>query len=250
MKPDPKRIRFSLSLHNHLVMAHDSSETFVLSLGGSLISVDGKIDDSFLKKFISLITAQVRQGRKFIIVCGGGWTCREYNRALSSIAKPNNRELDFLGIEVTRLNANLVRLAFGNRAHSEIVVDPTAPLRTNKSIIIGAGWKPGRSTDYDAVLLAKKFHAGTIVNLTNTSFVYNRDPKKYSDARPLREISWKEYRKLVGSKWVPGSNLPFDPIASKLAHESGLRVIVTNGGRLDNLKKILDGGRFRGTVID
>ncbi|OIO51778.1 UMP kinase [Candidatus Uhrbacteria bacterium CG_4_10_14_0_8_um_filter_58_22] len=230
-------------------MAHDGSETFILSLGGSLISVDGKVDNSYLKKFLALVTAQVRRGRKFIIVCGGGWTCREYQRALSSVVKPTPHELDFLGIEVTRLNANLVRLAFGSSAHSEIVIDPTAPLRTSKPIIVGAGWKPGCSTDYDAVLLARKFHAGTIVNLTNIGFVYDRDPKRYPDARPLREVDWKEYRRLVGSKWVPGSNLPFDPIASKLAHESGLRVIVADGGRLDNLRKILDGERFRGTVI-
>ncbi|MFH2062732.1 MAG: UMP kinase [bacterium] len=230
-------------------MAKSSSETFVLSLGGSLINPDGRVDDRYLGRFRSLILAQVKLGRKFAIICGGGSLAREYQRASSAVVRLTSRELDLLGIEATRMNGHLVRTVFRDMAHPEMVLNPTLPLRVRHSIVVSAGWKPGCSSDYEAVLLAKKLAASTVINLTNIDYVYDRDPKRHPDARPLKEMGWKEYRKLVGSKWVPGSNLPFDPVASKLAHESGLRVIIADGGRLDNLKKILDGDRFRGTVI-
>ena len=51
-------------------------ETIVISLGGSLI-VPEEIDVEFLKKFRDLILAQVEKGKKFVIITGGGKTCRK-----------------------------------------------------------------------------------------------------------------------------------------------------------------------------
>jgi len=36
-------------------------------------------------------------------------------------------------------------------------------------------------------------------------------------------------RKLVGDKWIPGVNVPFDPIATIRASELGLTVITAAG---------------------
>jgi uridylate kinase len=115
--------------------------------------------------------------------------------------------------------------------------------------MIGAGFLPGNSSDLDAVVLAKTYGARKIINLTNTDYVYDSDPKKNQSAKPIREISWEDYRKIVGSKWRPRLNSPFDPIASKIAEESKLEVVIANGRKLDNLGKILQGKKFVGTLI-
>ena len=54
---------------------------------------------------------------------------------------------------------------------------------------------------------------------------------------------------MVGDEWVPGKNAPFDPIASKMAQESGIQVICADGRNTDNTLAILEGRSFEGTVI-
>ena len=115
--------------------------------------------------------------------------------------------------------------------------------------MIAAGWKPGCSTDYDAVLLARNFGVKTIINLSNIEKVYTKDPNKYPDARPIDKISWQDFRKIVGDRWDPGLNTPFDPVASKIAEQLRLKVIIAKGTNLKNLEKIIEGKRFVGTRI-
>jgi uridylate kinase len=116
-------------------------------------------------------------------------------------------------------------------------------------VLVAAGWKPGFSSDNDAVLLAKRFNAKTVINLSNIEKVYTGDPRIDPHAKPLDRISWDDFRAMVGDKWVPGTNVPFDPIASRHAHEAGIKVICAAGRNLENLGKIIRGGDFIGTTI-
>lgn len=221
----------------------------VISLGGSII-VPEKIDVEFLKEFKQLILDYVKKGHRAIIVAGGGYTCRFYNKAAEKLNNDlDNEDLDWIGIKATKLNAELVRVMFGDSAYKEVIDDPTQPIQTDKKIIIGSGWKPGCSSDKDAVLLAVNFKMDTVINLSNIEYVYDKDPKKFDDAKPLEKISWDEMKSIVGEKWVPGANLPFDPVASKLAAENNLKVIIAKGTDLENLKKILEESEYKGTTI-
>jgi len=224
----------------------EKNKTIVISLGGSLI-VPEKIDTGFLSRFRSLILSHVRKGKKFIIICGGGRTCRDYQSAAKSVAKLTRDDLDWLGIHSSRLNAHLLRTIFRELAYPRIIKDPRQSVRTNRPLIVAAGWKPGFSTDYDAVLLAKSHSVETVINLTDVDYVYTKDPKK-GGAKPIKEISWAGFRKTVGGKWHPGLHLPFDPVASKEAQKLGLKVVVM-GKSPDNLNSFLNQRPFKGTVI-
>ena len=96
------------------------------------------------------------KGYQFYIIVGGGKICRDYNSAAKAIIQLSVEELDWLGIYTTRLNANFIRLIFKDIAYESIITDPSVLLKTNNKVLIGAGWKPGWSTDYDAVEFAKK----------------------------------------------------------------------------------------------
>ncbi len=222
-------------------------ETVVISLGGSLI-VPSTIDINFLKKFKQLILKFIKT-KKFIIISGGGKTCRVYQKAASRISKLTDEDVDWLGIHATRLNAHLLRTIFREYAYPKVVRDPREIIKFNKPLLIAAGYKPGSSTDYDAVLLAKKFGVKTILNLTDTDYVYDKDPGKYKNAKPLKKMIWKEYRKIAGNKWDPGLNLPFDPVAAKEAEKMNLKVVITNGKNIKNLDNFLNGKDFKGTII-
>jgi uridylate kinase len=125
------------------------TKTIILSLGGSLI-VPQQVDTAFLKVFTALVTQLSKQYR-LVIFTGGGSVARTYQQAAHEInVKLNNEAQDWIGIKASLLNAELVRQLLIEHANATIITDPRVKLRWSKPIWIGAGWKPGRSTDCDA----------------------------------------------------------------------------------------------------
>lgn len=224
----------------------------VLSIGGSLIVPDENIDHDFLDKLNVFIREYVKRGKRFFLVAGGGKTSRKYQQA-ARIALHNDIsdvDLDWLGIHATHLNGHLLRTIFRDIAHPRIILDYDSKLKNwREPVVIGAGWKPGWSTDYDAVILARDYRANLIINLSNIDWVFDSDPRVNPNAKPIEKMTWEDMEKLVGTQWSPGINAPFDPIAAQLAKRLGLTVIVVNGKNFDNLRAILDGDSFKGTVI-
>jgi len=219
----------------------------VLSLGGSLI-VPESIDTEYLIQFKEFVLRHVDQGEKFVIICGGGKVCRNYYAALNIITKAPSVEYDRLGVKSTELNAELVRILFGDAAHP--VVQPDYTKKTPfESILIGCGLKPGTSTDYDAIQYAITCGADAVLNLSNISFVYDKDPTHHKDAKPYERLTWSEFRSMFSAEWKAGTNVPFDPIASELAHRHGIKVMILHGRDLENVEKALQGLPFKGTLI-
>ena len=224
-------------------------KTYIISLGGSLVVTQQGIDWRLLKKFRQLILAELKQKKKFFLIVGGGKTSRNYVAAADKIIKVTADDLDWLGIHATRLNAHLLRTIFRKQAHPEIITNPTKPLIAREKIVISGGWRPGWSTDYVATMLAEKYRIKTIINLSNIDYVCDKDPNKFADAKKQRQISWPSFRKLVGNRWDPGLNAPFDPIAAKKAQALGLEVAIMNGKNIKNLQNYLAGKKFKGTII-
>jgi uridylate kinase len=224
----------------------------VISLGGSIVAPGG-VDEDFLKQFVSLVGELIEADDKqrFIFVVGGGGPARAWQQAYRAIrgAESSGEEADWIGVMATRLNAQLVKAVMGDWCRQEVVTNPTQVEPLVGRVLVASGWKPGFSSDYDAVLLAERFQAPVVINLSNIEQVYTDDPRKNPDAKPIDKISWEDFRALVGDEWVPGKNVPFDPVASRHAAKIGLRVICAAGKDLENLKKILRGGDFTGTVI-
>jgi len=220
-------------------------EVIILSLGGSVVVPDD-IDTNFLKNFKKLIIKNLKR-YKFIIITGGGKTCRKYQKAANSVTKLKIEDLDWLGIHVTWLNADLVRTIFKDVAYKCFIIDPTKKVKFDKVLIAG-GWKPGWSTDYDAVLLAKIYRTKTIINMTNINYLHNKNPKKYKNTKIIKKTDWKGFRKIVGNKWVPGLNAPFDPIAAKLAQKLKLKLVLI-GNNLKNFDNFLKRKKFKGSIV-
>ena len=221
-------------------------ETIVISLGGSLVAPD-KIDLAFLDNFKRVILNNLN-GRKFYIYVGGGKMARVYQQVLAEYGA-SDEEKDWAGIGVTRINAQIVARVFDKFACPKIITDPTRKLNGRYDILVGGGWKPGRSTDYGSVLLAKTAGAKTVINLTNIDYVCDKDPSKFPDAKKIEKISWPDFRKIVGSKWSPGLSSPFDPVASQIAEKLKLKVVIINGKNLERLDHFLNNKPFIGTII-
>lgn len=228
-------------------------ETIVLKLGGSLIYPNGGLDIVYVKKFYNFIRKQVAEKkRRFFIIIGGGLLSRTYRDAGAKITEHELTadDLDWLGIHATRLNAHLFRTIFRDLAHPVVTDNYDIILKTDKPIMIAAGWKPGWSSDYGAAILAQDYNSKRVLKLSNVSHVFDKDPREFKNAKAFEKISWSEYRKLIGEKWVPGNHSPFDPIATKAAEDSRIEVIYLDGRDFENVSKALDGKKFVGTVIE
>lgn len=227
----------------------------VLSVGGSIIAPD-KVNSEFLSDFLSKMKSYLSANPedKLIFVCGGGAPARVYQQAYRAVvtdaAEQDANAQDWIGIKATHINAELVKAIFGDLCKDNVVTNPMDESITFAGrVLVAGGWKPGFSTDTDAVYLAKRFGAQKVINLSNIAKVYTDDPRKNPDAQPIDTISWADFRKMVGDEWVPGKNAPFDPIASKLAQEAGIVAICADGRNTENTLAILNGDKFEGTVI-
>lgn len=226
----------------------EDNKHIIISLGGSLI-VPNEIDTKFVQSFVEMIKTYIAKGFKFAIITGGGKICRKYNDALKEIVDPTNTELDWLGISLTRANSEFVRIVFGEYAYESVVRDPDDMPNTDKPVIMSAGWKPGNSSDMAAIHAAKSLGAQRVINLSNITYAYDKDPNIFPDAVKIEKSTWAEFRKILPVEWTPGLNGPFDPIAAREAEELGLEVVIMNGKNLANIEKYLNSEAFEGTVI-
>lgn len=230
------------------------TEKVVISVGGSLIVPNGGIDTKFLSELNAFIREQLakNKNRQFFLVAGGGSTSRHYIDAGRRVIghELTRDDLDWLGIHATKLNAHLVRTIFRDLAHPYIIKHYEIIRKAIEPVVVAAGWKPGWSTDYDAVLLCEDYDIKEIINLSNVNQVYDKDPKQSKDAKPIKKISWENFRKIVGDEWTPGMNTPFDPVASKKAQELGIRVVFMGGHDFQNIRDYFAGKDFLGTVIE
>ena len=225
------------------------NKTFVVSLGGSVMYPDN-LDTKLVKQFYNFILKAIKNGFKFVIIAGGGKLCRAYNGAASNITNVSNKDLDWLGIETTKINALLLKTIFKQKAHPLLLDKKGAVKNFGKyPIVIGCGWAPGWSTDYIATQTAVDFEIKKVINLGKPHYVYTANPDKNPTAKPLNELTWKNYFKIIPKKWTPGMNTPFDPVASRLARKNNITVIVADGRNLPNFQKIITGKNFKGTTL-
>lgn len=221
----------------------------VLSLGGSLIIPD-EIDVSYLKKFREVIRRNSRK-YKFIIVCGGGSVARKYIYALREIGI-NEILQSMAGISATRTNARFMSYFFNQNPWKGIpqrMEEIHGYLKKQDIVFCGAlEYKPNQTSDSTSAQIAGHFKTN-FINLTNVSGLYDKNPKKFKNAKFIPEISWKEFDRLANKmKYKPGQHFVLDQTASKIIMKNKITtyIIGQNAKQLDNL---LNGRKFKGTKI-
>ena len=229
-------------------MKYNFGKVIVLALGGSIIYPD-KIDVGFLKKFRKFILRHIKSGKKFVIIIGGGSVARDYQNAAGKVLNLSDEDKDWIGIHATRLNAHLLRAIFYQEA-DPVVIDSRWKIKKIKHpVTIASGWRPGWSTDYVALQIASDIGAKEAVIAGKPDYVYTKDPKTDKSARPIKRLSWKEYRKLVPARWVPGAHSPVDTVGARLAEKESLAAIIIKGTNLKNFNRLISGKDFKGTII-
>lgn len=223
---------------------------FVIDLGGSIVNA-GELDAKFLKEFAHFCSEHTSEGKKFAIIVGGGHLTRVYQNFLREHFHPSDEDLDVIGIRPTKLNAELVRIVLKEHAYPVVLESPEEEIEESgeHQIFVFSGWKPGWSTDYVSVLVAKRFGVDKIFSLTNIRGVYPREKGRLNPQKVIPRLSWDEYEKMIEKKWTPGGKMPFDPVATAEAKRLHLSVAIVQGKNLPNVKYAMEGKPFLGSLI-
>lgn len=233
----------------------------VISLGGSIVypyreGLHG-LDVPFLKEFRQFIFEQAKKGKRFIIIVGGGKPCRMYQKAAREVLgeKKNNLDLDWIGIQSTKTNALFMAKILKEISFPQVLdhepgnKEIKAFLDSNKKVLMVSGWYPGWSTDYDAIQCAIFFKQGEVFIAGDSPYVCDKDPRKFPDAKPIKDLTWADYMKLIPGKWIPGLSTPVDPAGAKVAKKTGLTAKLLQGTDIANFRKAIDGEEFEGSTI-
>lgn len=214
----------------------------VIAFGGSLID----FDKTYFNDLRELIR-ELSKHHKLYLVVGGGRVAREYIR-FGREMKIKEEDLDRIGICATRLNASMISFILDANRKIPEGTDEAKDMKAR--VVVMGGTTPGHSTDAVAAELADKVKADLLIIATDVDGVYDKDPKKYSDAKLYKEIGIDDLIKICGLEWKKaGDNVVIDGIALGIIKRSMYDVVVLNGKNLDNLKRALTEGSFVGTKI-
>ncbi len=223
----------------------------VVSIGGSILLRD-EHDVDYLGKLAELLRSAGRSG-PVAVTTGGGRTARQYIRLGRELGL-TEVELDELGIEVTRLHARLLAGRIGPPCPARppvTVAEAVHELHRASPVILG-GTEPGHTTDGVAALLAVRLRAARLVNATDVDGVYDRDPRRYPEARRIARMRWPEFRALVaaGTSAEAGQNFLFDRLGAEMLARAGIPLAIVSGRDLPNLRAAIEGRPFDGSRIE
>lgn len=221
----------------------------VLSLGGSVLAPE--LDGERVASHAAAIERLVRDGCDVGVVVGGGGVAREYIETAREMGA-NEVALDRLGIDVTRVNARLLRAGFGE------AVDPTlaagyepaeAALGRGETVVMG-GVAPGQTTDAVAAVLAESVGADLLVYGTGADGVYDADPAVDPDATKFDRLSPSELvDRIAPMSRDAGASAPVDLFAAKLIERAGMRTVVLDGTEPNAVADAVLTGEHTGTDV-
>jgi len=159
----------------------------VVKLGGALFRRDPEVNA--IKSMARALSEFAREGNQVVAIAGGGENARAYISAARKLGAEEST-CDLIGIELTRSNAELFRIALGEVGVPKIptsIGDVPHLAHLGKVLVMG-GLQPGQSTNTVAALAAEITRAELLVNGTDVDGVYTQDPKKFPKARLLRTV--------------------------------------------------------------
>jgi uridylate kinase len=230
-------------------------QRILLKLSGEAFA--GERDFGFDPATVKMIAREVasvhNEGIEVAIVVGGGNIMRG---AVAAGAGMDRVTGDQIGMLATVQNALLLRdalekLGTDTRVQTAIAITDVAEpfirlrairhLELRRAVIIAAGTgNPYFSTDTAAALRALEIRAGALLKATNVDGVYDKDPRKYPDAKRFHSL---DYDYCIEHKLGV-----MDLTAFTLCQENNLPIVVFRLADEGNIRRVVFGNDI-GTVV-
>lgn len=219
----------------------------VIKIGGSLLFNENKeLHVKKIEEFCNIFK-NIVDTDTIVIICGGGIIAREYISAVRSINE-NEAICDTFGIELSRINSKLIISFLKEKAYPLVPksIEELSLAMLFKKIIVMGGLQPGQSTTSVAVEVAEYINADHLIILTDVQGIYDKDPKKHTDARLLQKLSYKKLQDLIlsssGDKQAAaGEYRIFDAVSLQILKRSKIEAQILSGIDLSQFRKFWNG---------
>lgn len=220
----------------------------MIKLGG--FAFTSGMDERLIREYGKMLNDVHGRGHRLAVVTGGGRQARSYIEAARRLGG-TEAVCDQIGILVSKINALTLISCVGDAA------SPTVPktlweavyIFQSGRIAISGGLSPAQSTNAVAALIAEAVRADVLIHLTDVDGVYDKDPKRFPDAKKMDRISIGELRSLISPTGIQaGGYILMDPTALGVIERSKLKVRVASGLDPWNVERII-GGEDVGTSI-
>lgn len=227
----------------------------MLKLSGEALSgsQDFGLENGALHRIAEEIIAVKKEGIDVVVTIGGGNIWRFRDQKESGIERTASDAMGMLAtiMNAVGLQAAIESLGAESRVCSAIDVPQLAEpylrrravrhLQKGRIVICAGGTgNPYFTTDSAAALRALELNCDVILKATNVDGVYDKDPKKFPDA--------KKYEKLTLQEAIEKGLGVMDQAALSLCREQGIGVVVFDFSKKENLLKVVKGENV-GTVV-
>ncbi|MBC7131039.1 UMP kinase [Candidatus Bathyarchaeota archaeon] len=221
----------------------------VIRVGGSVVATP--VNPQLISRHVEVFRKLRDEDHKLAVVVGGGGLAREFIKIAKELGL-REEDQDDLAIMVSRLFAQLFVKKLGELSCGKVLtsVEEAAQCLAEGKIAVLGGLKPGMTTDAVAALVAQRIGADLLVKATDQEGVYDKDPRKHSDAVKLDRLSFEDLPKVLAEKrHHAGIHQILDPEAVRLLQNQKIRVLVLNGFKPENIVSAIKGEKI-GTIIE
>lgn len=211
----------------------------VVKIGGSVSISEKGPKFSYFSRLLPVLR-EIKRKNQLIVVIGGGKLTRIYAKSIEKF-DISDKEKEKIFISLIDANVNCLAALLKMKP-----IFSLEKVNQNTTGVIG-GIVPGRSTDANGAIAARKIKADLFIKMTNVNGVYNKDPNKFKDAKKIDQLSFLELAKLA-PKGRPNKYGVLDKLAVETLSAGKIRTVIINGKNPKNLLKAVRREKI-GTII-
>ena len=224
----------------------------VIKFGGSVLYKENMVMNiDLIQRIVKVINELYEEGHKVAIVVGGGKLARVIIKASDVLGHVTTFK-DILAVESTRIHALLIIASLKDKAYLLVPrsFEEVGIALSSGKIVVSGGLQPGQSTSAVSALLAEYWGADMIINLTNVDKVYDKDPNKFEDAKPMDRMTSEELTKIISrQEEKPGKYDLFDIVGCEILNRSKIKLVFISGANPENILKAVKGEQI-GTIVE
>ncbi|HBG78022.1 MAG TPA: glutamate 5-kinase [Phycisphaerales bacterium] len=254
-----------------------NSKRIAIKIGTNTLSRAGKVDSAYIRSIAAQVAELIKAGRQAVLISSGAIGMGagriglleaaadiKTRQALAAIGQPllmteYRKAFDKLGLACGQvlltaevLSNRKTYLNLKNAIETLLTLGVVPILNENDCVSTAEIGTAFGDNDKLSALVASKLDADVLIILSDIDCLYDKDPRKFPDAKPVKavyEITDEILKSAgaAGSKFSTGG-MKTKIAAAQIAANAGCRIVLANGRTKNVITKIIAGSDL-GTVF-